>query len=534
MKRVKLIYIPILLSIACVVGIYIGALYNVSTPFSSTELFSQKQKLNTLIQLIESKYVDEINTDSIVDLTINKIIKDLDPHTAYLPKAELDEENQSMNGGFVGIGISFYKKNDTLTVIRTIPESPGQKAGLQAGDKILYADGIELSKPEMSSDSLVKLLKGKKNTKVNLKVKRTTESKLLNFEITRHQVTLKSVDAGFMLNANTGYIKINRFAKTTFNEFMQFASKLKSQGAESIIIDLRNNGGGYLKEAVDIADQFLAEDTPILFTKDKSKNISKTLATSKGLFKDEKLFVLINERSASASEILAGAIQDNDRGVIVGRRSFGKGLVQRIMPLGDGSAVRMTVARYFTPTGRSIQRSYKNGRKSYFNDYLNRYHNGELQHADSIDVIDSLSYKTPMGRTVYGGGGIIPDVFVPQSKNSIYTDFKDMFQGGILDRFVFDEIDKNKSYYSDLKESDFLEHYQISQNTLLNFQDFLKGFNIDYENDAKFKVIAQTYLKATLARQLYNSNLAYKILAFQDQMIKKTLELNYQNFNLSL
>ncbi|MGX1024419.1 S41 family peptidase [Psychroflexus sp. MBR-150] len=534
MKRVKIIYIPLLLSIACVIGIYIGSLSSVKSSFHSSKLFSQKHKLNTLIQLIENKYVDDVNTDSIVNVTINKIIKDLDPHTAYLPKAQLDSENQSMNGGFVGIGISFYKKNDTLTVIRTIPNSPGQKAGIKAGDKILYADGIELSKPEISSDSLVKLLKGEKNTKVHLKVKRNFESELLNFEIIRNQVPLKSVVAGFMINDKTGYIKIKRFAKTTFEEFMQFASNLKKQQPQSIIIDLRDNGGGYLKEAVDVANQFLTKNTPILYTKDKSKNISETLATSDGLFLDEKVFILINETSASASEIIAGAIQDNDRGIIVGRRSFGKGLVQRIMPLGDGSAVRMTVARYFTPTGRSIQRSYKNGRESYFNDYLNRYKNGELQHADSIDVIDSLAYKTPMGRTVYGGGGIIPDVFVPQNKNSTYTVFRNMFENGILDRFIFDELSKNNSYYNDINETDFLKYYQISQSVLVDFKNFLESFDIDYKNDSIFKPLAQNYLKATIARQLFDENLAHKIMVSQDKMIDKTLELNYRSFNLNL
>ena len=534
MKNVKLIYVPVLLSIACVVGIYIGALFNVSSPISSVKLYKQKQKLNTLIQLIENKYVDEVNTDSIVDLTIGNIIKDLDPHTAYLPKAELDAENQSMNGSFVGIGISFYKNNDTLTVIRTIPNGPSDEVGLKAGDKILYADGLNLSQPEITSDSFVKLLKGERNTKVNLKIKRQNKTELLSFDVNRNSVSLKSVDAGFMLDENTAYIKINRFAKTTYSEFIAYAKKLKSQNPSRIIIDLRNNGGGYLQEAVDIADQFLKDDIPILYTKDRSNNMSETLATSDGIFHDEDLIILINEKSASASEILAGAIQDNDRGLIVGRRSFGKGLVQRIMPLGDGSAVRMTVARYYTPTGRSIQRSYELGRQDYYDDYLSRYENGELQSADKINVIDSLAYKTPKGKTVYGGGGIIPDIFVAKNDNSIHVDFYDMFEGGILDRFIFDELEKNRSYYNDIEEDNFMNYYDVSQSMIFDFQKFLKGFNINYEDQKSIEPLIKIYLKATIARQLFNSDLAYKIISIEDEMIKKSLETKKNNINLSL
>ncbi len=534
MKRVKLIYIPILLSIACVIGIYIGALFNVSVPLSSVNRYAQKQKLNTFIQLIDSKYVDEVNTDSIVDLTINQIIKDLDPHTAYLPKAELDAENQSMNGSFVGIGISFYKNNDTLTVIRTIPNGPSDKAGLKGGDKILYADGIELSKPEMTSDSLVKLLKGQSNTNVNLKVKRKEVDKLLDFEITRNSVSLKSVDAGFMLNDETAFIKINRFAKTTFDEFMEYAQQIKSKNPKRIILDLRNNGGGYLKEAVDIADQFLKDDTPILYTKDRSGSTDETLATSDGLFLDEEVLILINEKSASASEILAGAIQDNDRGLIIGRRSFGKGLVQRTMPLGDGSAVRLTVARYYTPTGRSIQRPYSNGRADYYDDYMSRYTNGELQSADSIEVVDSLAFKTPKGKTVYGGGGIIPDVFVPKNQNMIHIDIHDMFEAGILDRFIFTELEKNRVYYNEMSAENFMNYYTISQSMMLAFDSFLEGFNIKYEDKKNTNPIIKTYLKATIAMQLFNSDLAYKIIAEEDFMISKAISLkkNYSNSNL--
>jgi carboxyl-terminal processing protease len=524
MKNVKLIYVPLLLSIACVLGVYIGSFFNISTPFDTASSFRQKQKLNTLLQLIENKYVDAVNTDSIVDVAIGNIIEDLDPHTIYLPKAELDEESQSMNGSFVGIGISFNKYNDTLTVIRTLSNGPSERAGIKSGDKILFADGIDLTGPYVSNDSVIKLIKGVSKTKVNLKIKRQGEADLLDYNIKREEVTLKSVDAGFMLNDSTAYFKINRFSKTTYDEFMAYARDLKSQQPKEVILDLRNNGGGYLKQAVDIVDQFLQDDTPILYTEDRSNNRTGTYATSSGVFLDSKITVLINEKSASASEIIAGAIQDNDRGLIAGRRSFGKGLVQRTMPLGDGSAVRMTIARYYTPTGRSIQRSYSDGREDYYDDYLNRYVNGELQSKDNIETIDSLAYKTPNGKIVYGGGGIIPDVFIPKDDNSVHVDMSDMFEAGILDKFIFDELEKDRPFYNDIKVDDFMSYFMVSDNMVVSFSDYLKSFNINI-NEFKFsKPVIRTFLKATIAQQLYGTDEAYKVIVQEDKMIKTLMD----------
>jgi len=528
MKNVKLIYIPLLLSIACVLGVYIGSYFDVSSPFNESANFRQKQKLNTLLQLIDRKYVDDVNTDSIVDVAIGNIISDLDPHTVYLPKAELDEENQSMNGSFVGIGISFNKYNDTLTVIRTLANGPSERAGIRSGDKILYANGIPLSGSQITSDSVVKLIKGQSNTKVNLKIKRQGEKDILDYDISREEVTLKSVDAGFMLNANMAYFKINRFSKTTYDEFMRYAKSVYASNPKEIVLDLRNNGGGYLKQAVDIVDLFLEEDTPILYTKDRSNNRTATLATSSSMFKDVKVTILINEKSASASEIIAGAIQDNDRGLIVGRRSFGKGLVQRTMPLGDGSAVRMTIARYYTPTGRSIQRSYDDGREDYYEDYLKRYDNGELESADNIEVIDSLAFKTPKGKTVYGGGGIIPDLFIPKNDNSVHVDMSDMFEAGILDGFIFSELEKDRAFYNDIEKEDFMTYFVVSDNMLVAFYDYLNNFNINI-NELKFsKPVIRTFLKATIAQQLYGTDEAYRVIVQEDAMIKVLLERQKQ------
>jgi carboxyl-terminal processing protease len=528
MKKVKLIYIPLLLSIACVLGVYIGSYFNVSSPFDKSVNIKQKQKLNTLLQLIDKKYVDDVNTDSIVDVAIGNIINDLDPHTVYLPKAELDQENQSMNGSFVGIGISFNKYNDTLTVIRTLANGPSERAGIRSGDKILYANGIALSGSQITSDSVVKLIKGESNTKVKLKIKRKGENNILDYDVVREEVTLRSVDAGFMLNDSMAYFKINRFSKTTFDEFMNYAKAIYAYKPKEVIIDLRNNGGGYLKQAVDIVDQFLEEDTTILYTEDRGNNRTATLATSNTLFKDVNVTILINEKSASASEIIAGAIQDNDRGLIVGRRSFGKGLVQRTMPLGDGSAVRMTIARYYTPTGRSIQRSYDNGREDYYDEYLERYNNGELESADNIEVIDSLKFKTPKGKVVYGGGGIIPDLFIPKNNNDVHVDMSDMFEAGILDRFIFNELEKDRVFYNDIEKEDFISYFVVSDNMLVAFYDYLNSFNINI-NEFKFsKPLIRTFLKATIAQQLYGTDEAYRVIVLDDLMIKQLLQRQMQ------
>ncbi|MFN2261109.1 MAG: S41 family peptidase, partial [Psychroflexus sp.] len=392
-KRTK-IWLPLLLAITFAGGMILGDILD----FPNNEIAnrsSKKQKLNRLINYIDTEYVEEINTDSIVDVTVNSILSNLDPHSAYISQSEYEAVHDNMRGDFVGIGISFYKVNDTIAVIRTLDKGPGESAGLQAGDRILYADAIPLFGQNMNNDSLTNILKGPINSKVHLKVKRYGESNLLDFDINRDVVPLKSVDAGYMLNDTTGYIKISRFAESTYDEFKSKMNSFKTSQMKSVVIDLRNNGGGFLKQATDILDEFIPKDKLLLYTKNKNGDINETFSTDRGDYEDQEVFVLIDEKTASASEILAGAIQDNDRGTIVGRRSFGKGLVQREMNLGDGSAVRLTVARYYTPTGRSIQRPYENGHSdAYYSKYMERYSNGEMQSKDSIAVDDSLKYET--------------------------------------------------------------------------------------------------------------------------------------------
>ncbi|MBW2961972.1 S41 family peptidase [Mesonia aestuariivivens] len=527
MKAYSKIYFPLIIGAACALGIFIGSVLDF--PDTSEGIFTanaKKEKLNRLIDYIDYEYVDDVNTDSIVDVTVNSILENLDPHSVYIPKQKYDAVSENMKGDFVGIGISFYTLEDTIAVIKPIPNGPSEKVGIKAGDRILYADGIELAQKTIDTDSLSSLLKGKKNTTVKLKIKRNGSEKLLDFTVKRGTIPIKSVDAAYMLNEKLGYIKINRFAESTYKEFEKAIESLITQGATELALDLRDNGGGYLDQAVKIADEFLTQDKLIVFTKNKAGKINKTFSTKKGKFKNTKVFVFINENSASASEIVAGALQDNDIGTIVGRRSYGKGLVQREMNLGDGSAVRLTVARYYTPTGRSIQKPYDHGdNKKYFEEYLSRYRNGELQSKDSISVNDSLKYTTPKGKIVYGGGGIIPDVFVAKDTDYEKESLNYMLKGGIMDRFIFNILEKDRNYYNSLTQKEFNTQQIVSDQIVEDYINYLNEFNFDFKTK-NYRYLLRKYLKASMAEQLFGTNAAQKIISQDDKMIQKVLSLD--------
>ncbi len=527
MKGKNKIYTPLLLSIACAIGLILGARMNFDT---SDELFSanpKKQKLNRLIDYIDYEYVDDVNTDSIVDVTVNKILENLDPHSVYIPKEEYASVTENMKGDFVGIGVSFYKVDDTIVVIKALEDGPSEKIGIRGGDRILYADGAKLFDQNLSEDSLTTRLKGKENSKVTLKVLRKGIKDLLTFNVKRGKVPLKSIDAAYMLTDKLGYIKINRFSETTFKEFSQAIKKLKKEGARQIALDLRDNPGGYLSEAINIADEFIKDDNLILFTKNKSGAIEETYAQRKGEFENGKVFVLINENSASASEVVAGALQDNDVGTIVGRRSYGKGLVQREMELGDGSAVRLTIARYYTPTGRSIQKPYDNGNESYFDDYMRRYENGELNNLDSIQVNDSLRFVTPGGKVVYGGGGIIPDVFVAKNTDSEKEKLTYLLRSGYMSRFVFNLLEKDRPYYNSIEKKNFREEIMITQEMIDDFEQYLKFLNVRIDlSQEKYKPLLKKYLKAEMAQQLFGTNAFEKFLNEDDRIIERVIELS--------
>ncbi len=526
MKKINGYIWPTLLALAVAIGIFIGGkLHFNDSPEKLFSTNSKKDKLNRLIDYIDYEYVDEIDTDSIVDVTVNNILGKLDPHSVYIPKSEMNEVAENMKGDFAGIGVSFYMFRDTITVIRTIKNGPSYISGIKPGDRILMADKDTLFGKRIPNDDVVSTLKGKIGTKVNLKVFRKSENKVLDMSVTRDRVPIRSVDAYYMLTGDMGYIKINRFAESTFDEFKDALKKLKLRGAVKLVLDLRDNPGGYLGIAEKLADEFLGEDKLILFTKNKKGRVKKAYATSKGDFEDKPVYVLINERSASASEIIAGALQDNDIGTIVGRRSFGKGLVQREMDLGDGSAVRLTVSRYYTPTGRSIQKSYKNGNHDYYQKFMERYTNGELVSADSIKVADSLKFVTPKGKVVYGGGGIIPDVFVPIGSNEeeAIESMDETYQ--FFARFVFEHLEEDRTRYAEYTQNQFLDEFKVDDILFDNFIQFVldRKVRLDfYAYEDKIKA----YLKANIAEQLYSPNMSAQIKGDFDPMLKRVKELD--------
>ncbi|QLE01253.1 S41 family peptidase [Galbibacter sp. BG1] len=526
MLKNKTYLLPLLLAVALAAGIFIGGKLNFNdTPEKLFSTNSKKDKLNRLIDYIDYEYVDDVNTDSIVDVTVNNILDKLDPHSVYIPKAQQAKVAENMKGDFVGVGISFYMYRDSLAVIRPIEGGPSIKAGIKAGDRILTANLDTLYGRNLTSQEVVNTLKGDNKTKLKLSVYRPSEDKILEFNIKRAEVPLKSVDAFYMLGDNFGYIKINRFAESTYREFKTALETLQKKGMTKLALDLRNNPGGYLGIAEQIADEFLEDDKLILFTKNKSGAIDKAFASSKGDFEDGEIYVLINEKSASASEIVAGAIQDNDRGTIIGRRSFGKGLVQREMSLGDGSSVRLTVSRYYTPTGRSIQRSYENGTKDYYNQFYKRYENGELFSADSIKVADSLIFRTPKGKIVYGGGGIIPDVFVPLESSQEAAWVNTLLQSGFMSFFSFEYLDNHRTKFAAISEEDFIENIEVDDETVDSFIYYAedRGLKIDLN---PYRENLKLHIKSTFAEQLYGNNAQQEILKLNDPMLEALIHVD--------
>lgn len=515
-------YIPIYVAIILSIGIFIGGFLSFSSRNPYATANHSKAKLNKLIDFINNEYVDELNTDSIVNKTVDNILSQLDPHSVYIPPSEQAEVAENMKGDFVGIGIRFYVYKDTVAIVEPMKNGPSAKAGIKAGDRILCADGTKLYGRKLPTDSLFAKLKGKEGSQVVLTIYRKSEKKKIKLTIKRGVIPIKSVDVGLMLNPTTAYIKINRFAETTYEEFKSNLIRLKKEGAKTLVIDLRDNGGGYMEEAIDIADELLSDKKLIVFTKNKRGRVEKTYATKKGDFETGKLFVLINENSASASEILAGAIQDNDRGVIVGRRSFGKGLVQREMDFDDGSAVRLTVARYYTPTGRSIQKPYVKGTKQYFKESELRFKNGELYEKDSIKVADSLKFKTPKGKIVYGGGGIVPDVFVPLEFENADEATVYLMESGIVGNFVFEQLDQKRNDFKGLSFDQFLNKMNVTDDYFNIFEKFMSK-HLGGIQLAKSKSVVKRYLNAEFAKQLYGEKAYYDILLKNDVMLKRVL-----------
>jgi carboxyl-terminal processing protease len=522
--KLNKIYLPILFFTCIAFGIVVGSFFNFPIEKPSFVKNNPKSKLNRLLNFIDTEYVDDVKTDSIVDLTVNSILANLDPHSVYLPKAEQAFEAESMRGDFVGIGVNFYVYKDTVAVIKPIENGPAALAGIKAGDRILFADNYKLYGKKLETDTLYNKLRGKINSNVILTVFRKSENKKLKINVERDVVPIKSVDTHLQLDDKTGYIKINRFAETTAREFHESLLDLKKKGITNLVIDLRENGGGLMEQAIEIADELLKDKQLIVFTKNKKGTIEKTYGKPGGIFENGKIFILIDENSASASEILAGAIQDNDRGTIVGRRSFGKGLVQREMDFDDGSAVRLTIARYYTPSGRSIQKPYTKGQsEAYFNEFETRFESGELYEKDKIKIADSLKFKTKSGRTVYGGGGIVPDVFVPLNSNHELASVEYVLKTGVLGHFVFEELDKDRNSFKNLTIDQVIQKINSNDIYVKKLKTYLlnTGFDIDFKNSLP---MVNRYIAAEFVNQLFGENEYYKIILKEDTMIKTILK----------
>jgi carboxyl-terminal processing protease len=515
-------YLPILIGVTLALGVVLGSALNFTSENQFLAKNSSKNKLNKLIDFINNEYVDNVNTDSIVNLTVDNILAKLDPHSVYIPPSEQAEVVESMKGDFVGIGVNFYMYNDSVAIIKPVENGPSAKAGIKAGDRILYADKTKLYGRKLPNDSLFAKLKGTVGSEIELTVYRKSEGKKIKIKVKRDIIPIKSVDVSMLLKNNTGYIKINRFAETTYSEFKVGLLDLKRKGAKSLIIDVRDNGGGYMEEAIAIADEFLKDKQLIVFTKNKKGKTDKTFATERGSFESGNVFVLINENSASASEILAGAIQDNDRGTIIGRRSFGKGLVQRELDFDDGSAVRLTIARYYTPTGRSIQKPYSKGNEAYFKESYGRFENGELYSKDSIKVSDTLKFKTKKGKIVYGGGGIVPDVFVPLEVEHGSESTAYLLQSGVVGHFVFEQLDENRNAFKGLTFQQFITKINATDLYFNSFQKYIFQNGLDLKF-GKSKSLVKRYLTAEFARQLYGEKYYYEIVLKEDAMIKAVL-----------
>lgn len=488
-------------------------------------------KFERTLQLIKNLYVDDVNTTKLTEAAVRAMLRELDPHSSYLDKEEVRAMNEPLEGNFEGIGISFNMLTDTLYVMEVISGGPSQKVGIMPGDKIIYVNDSLIAGVKMNSQDVVKKLRGKKGTTVNVQVLRRGTRELLDFRIVRDKIPIYSIDAAYMVNDDTGYIRLSRFGQTSANEFLQAEQKLKAQGMKNLILDLVDNGGGILQIANDIADEFLDAEKLIVYTEGKNQPRYSMSATSKGSFENGKLVVLVNEASASASEILAGAVQDWDRGVVVGRRTFGKGLVQRQIPLPDGTMIRLTVAKYYTPTGRSIQKPYEEGNiEAYNRDLLNRYNHGEFFAADSIHFPDSLKYTTLINqRTVYGGGGIMPDYFVPIDTTAGTTLHARLNAHGVLNRLAISEVDNNRqTLLRQFPTVDvFKTNYTLPLNTETRLQEMAKEEKVEWKEEefTKSQPLMFTQLKALMARDLYDSSAFYKIINDENDIFQEGLKI---------
>lgn len=528
--------LPLLaVAVAFIVGSRIGAIRTHKATQSQLreimhELAVPTNKLSYTLSLIEKSYVDSLSLDSIIEHVMPHIVEKLDPHSAYIPASEMQAMNEPLEGEFDGIGVVFNMATDTVIVLNVIPKGPSDKAGVRAGDRIIRINDSIVAGRKVPQNNIVKQLRGKRGTKVRLGIERQGIGDLVNITVTRDAIPLHSIEASFMMTPQIGYIRLSQFARTSYTELKKALKELRAEGMEQLIFDLRGNTGGYLDQAIEIANEFLPAGALIVYTEDRARNQIKEFSDGKGGSTDLDIAVLIDEASASSSEILAGALQDNDRGTIVGRRSFGKGLVQRQVPFSDGSALRITVARYFTPTGRSIQKPYTNGEgEKYESDLYNRYLNNEFFSADSIHFADSLRFVTPKGKVVYGGGGIMPDEFVPLDTMDVTKYFVEVSGRNIIYRYTIEYADRHRAELDKIKTLTELRAFLDADTALLS--DFVRyaernGVKPVQREIATSRKIIEAQLRAYISRNTaLESNGFYDNIHKIDNTVQRAVEL---------
>lgn len=516
------VWVPIVVAVALICGLIAGRWIN-----RGPKMTSSVDKLNNIVSIIGSDYVDVIDTDSLIETVFPDLVSSLDPHSYYIPSTELKAFNQNMDGSFSGIGISFNMINDTVNVMDVIGGGPAERVGLLAGDRIVTVNGEEVSGKGISADEIRKRLMGEKGTHVVVGVKRNTSKKILEFDIERGDIPVNSIDAFYMIEDGIGYVHINQFGRTTYDEYINALGILAAQGAESFIIDLRGNPGGYLDMAIFMANEFLPKNSPIVMTKTRNGTDDRvTVSDGTGSFPDVPVVVLIDEYSASSSEVFSGALQDNDRALIIGRRSFGKGLIQKQTVLPDSSALQITVGRYYTPSGRSIQKDYSN-KEEYENDLLRRFNNGEAFSVDSIHQDTTKVYFTAYGRKVYGGGGIMPDVFVPSDTTGFTGYYLNIVNAGLIQKYAFDYADSHREELKKAKTTDELLALLPPDDVLLrDIVNYATKAGIParwyYINISRDLIVNQ--LKANIARDILGTGSVYEIVNRTDKTVREAVK----------
>jgi carboxyl-terminal processing protease len=517
--------LPLILCIGLAGGVLIGASMN-STP-APRAIKDDMQKFREVLSLVENEYVDDAETDALVEDAIQHLLAKLDPHSSYIPARDREAASEDLRGDFEGIGIEFSIFQDTLVVVSPLSGGPSEAVGLLTGDKIVGVDDKNIAGIGIQNPDVYKYLKGPKGSEVKIDVLRGEQNKPIQFNVIRDKIPQFSLDVAYMVDDEIGYIKVSRFAQTTFDEFTEAMEKLKAKGMKKLVLDLQGNPGGYMNQAIDIADEFLKAGNKIVFTKGKDTRYNaESMSTRKGDFEEGDLIVLVNEGSASASEIVAGALQDNDRALIVGRRTFGKGLVQSPFDLDDGSELRLTISRYYTPSGRSIQKPYGDD-DEYNQEVSTRYQHGEFFVADSIKFNDSLKYHTTNGRTVYGGGGIMPDYFVPLDTTQNSTYFNRLFHANVLREYAFNYSVKNKKQLEEMGYDKFLKEFTITDQMLNQIVDLGQREKIKpmYNDLQRHKRAFQIYLKAEVARRIWGNDGFFPVINEGNEILLEALKM---------